>query len=145
MAEIIVLTGADRERLIDALTKCKLPFTATLKRGTHRSLEQNRLQFLWMREAAEQDKSHTAEQHRAFCKLHFAVPIMRGNHDDFRRDYDEMIKPLHYEQKLRMMIAPFDFPVTSKMKTGELKQYLDDVFVHFTGVGVKLTEPDSGT
>jgi len=143
MAEIIVRLAEDRERLIDALKKAKLPFTAKLTRGTHRSLEQNRLQFLWMREAAEQDPSYTAEEHRAFCKLNFGIPIMRGEDDDFRRDYDEMIKPLHYEQKLRMMTSPFDFPVTSKMKTGQKKRYLDDVYVHFTELGVKLTEPDA--
>jgi len=142
MAEIIVRLAEDRERLIDALKKAKLPFTAKLTRGTHRSLEQNRLQFLWMREAAEQDPSYTAEEHRAFCKLHFAVPIMRGEDDHFREMYDKHIKPKSYEDKLELMVGPLEVPVTSLMKTGQLKRYLDDVYAHFTALGVKLTEPD---
>lgn len=143
MTEVVVRNARDRERLAEVIADTKLPFTAKLTRGTHRSLEQNRLQFLWMREAAEQDKSLTAEEHRAFCKLHFGVPIMRGEDEYFRESYDRLIKPMSYEDKLNIMVNPgFEFPVTRLMKSGQLKRYLDDVYAHFSGLGVRLTEPD---
>ena len=132
----------DKHKVIAALKEAKIPYTVTIKKGTHRSLEQNRLQFMWMNEAADQQKEYTPEEHRAYCKLHFAVPIMRGEDEDFREMYDKHIKPKTYEDKLELMVGPLEVPVTSLMKTGQLKRYLDDVYTHFTSIGIQLTEPD---
>ena len=40
------------------------------------------------------------------------------------------------------MAVPIDLPVTRIMKTGQKKRYLDDVYDHFTGLGVRLTDPE---
>jgi hypothetical protein len=40
-----------------------------------------------------------------------------------------------------MMRLPLDYAVTRLMKTGQKKRYLDDVWMHFTGLGFKLTKP----
>lgn len=107
-----------------------------------RSLDQNRLQHMWYREAAEQLKEYTADGYRSICKLTLGVPILRVENDEFKRDYDEMIRPLNYEQKIRMMTVPFDFRVTSRMSVMQKKDFLDAQFVYLTGLGAKLTEPD---
>jgi hypothetical protein len=100
------------------------------------------LQRLWCREAAEQLQDETAEQKRGYCKLHFGVPILRMEDEEFCEVYDRVIRPLLYEQKLALMMVPIDLPVTSRMKTRQKKDYLDAVYQHFTGQGVKLTEPE---
>jgi len=96
---------------------------------------------MWLNEAAEQLGEYTAEEYRAYCKLHFGVPIMRMESDEFMESYDRIIKPHSYEDKLEMMAVPLDFPVTRLMTTKQLTQYLDAMHDHFTMLGVQLTQP----
>ena len=119
-----------------------MPYTVSITKGKRRSIEQNRLQRLWLNEAAEQLKEDTAEGYRAYCKLHFGVPIMRGENDEFREVYDRLIRPRDYEEKIELMRVPMDLPVTRIMTTGQKKRYLDDMWHHFTELGVQLTDPE---
>ena len=145
MPSTVVTTAAHRDHIIQMLKAKKPPYTVTIKDGKNRSLAQNRLQRMWLNEAAEQLKEDTAEGYRAYCKLHFGVPILRNDPDDntFRLKYDEIFKPLQYEMKLQLMAEPFDFPVTRKMKMAQKSEYLDAMYQHFTGLGVLLTQPPS--
>lgn len=105
-----------------------------------RTIEQNKLQRKWVGEASEQlgwEKEHV----RSYCKLHFGVPILRADSDEFREKYDRIIRPLDYEQKLELMAVPFDFPVTRLMKVKQTIDYLDAMYVGLSGMGVILTEP----
>jgi len=144
MTSRVIKTGADRDDFIALLNTYKLPCTVNLTKGQNRSIEQNRLQWLWLNEAAEQLGEYSVEDYRAYCKLHFGVPILRGEDADFRREYDRKIRKRYtYEEKLQMMIGPkIEIPVTRLMKTGQKKRYLDDVYIYFTTLGVKLTEPE---
>lgn len=142
MTTIIVKTEADKADMIRVLKNRKPPFTMSITKGVKRTNEQNRLQRKWLSEAAEQG-DHTAEEYRAYCKLHIGVPILRLENDFFRERYDEIIKPLPYETKLAMMAEPFDFPVTRLMSTKQKKHYLDAMYIHFRGLGFILTDPDN--
>ena len=142
MTDFFITNSSDRQRAHIAIDNHELPFKVKLSKGGKRSLEQNRLMWLWMNEAADQLKEYTATQNQAYCKLHFGIPILRGEDDDFRSAYDAVLIDLTYEQKLRAMSPPLDFPVTRLMKTGQLKRFLDDVYAHFRGLGVWLTEPE---
>ena len=142
MTSRLVSSAADRDSVIALLQSCKRPYTVSIRKGKRRSLQQNRLQRLWLNEAAEQLGEYTAEDYRAYCKLHFGVPILRNEDEDFRDAYDRIIRPHSYEDKLAMMRVPLDFPVTRLMKMGQKKRYLDDIYQHFTALGVQLTEPN---
>lgn len=109
----------------------------------HRTLEQNRLQFKWHMEAAMQLKDESAEDKRAYCKLHFGVPILRAESEEFRGQYDQIIRPLPYEQKLALMKAPIDFPVSRLMSVEQSSRYLDSIRLHYMGQGVMLTIPEA--
>lgn len=141
MASRSVRTEQERQLAIQYLRGKRLPFTLTVTEGDKRSADQNRLQRLWVNEAAEQGDM-TAEEYRGYCKLHFGVPILRNESDEFREKYDRIIKPLPYEQKLELMMEPFDFPVTRLMTTKQKTQYLNDMYQHLRGLGFVLTEPD---
>jgi len=132
----------DRDDAIKLIKSMNLPLTINIKKGKDRSVEQNRLQRMWINEAVEQLQDERAEQKRAYCKLHFAVPLLRAEDEEFRQVYDEVIRPLSYEQKLKTMMIPIDLPVSRRMKSGQMKRYLDDIYDHFTSLGVKLTDPD---
>lgn len=114
------------------------PLTGANRR---RTLDQNALQWKWHTEAAQQLKDATAEDYRAYCKLHFGVPILRAECPEFRAQYNKTILPLSYEQKLELMKAPIDFPVTRLMTVKQKTAFLDAVQRHYMGLGVMLTIP----
>lgn len=139
-----IKTDQDKHLLITFIQNQTKPITVTVEQGIigKRSLEQNRLQRLWINELAEQGDM-TAEEYRAYCKLHFGVPILRHENERFCQLYDKKVKWRSYADKLEFMAEPFDFPVTRLMTTKQHKQYLDAVYVHYTGLGYKLTDPES--
>src|SRR6056297_3492894 len=137
-----VRTEQDRQALLRLLEARPLPFTCNVLKGAPRSLDQNRLQRLWLKEAEEQGDD-SAEGYRRYCKLHFGVPILRAENEAFREQYDRIIKPLTYEQKLELMGEPIDFPVTRLMTTRQNWEYLNQVEVFFRGLGFELTDPEA--
>lgn len=144
-----VKTDQDRQTLIAFIENQPLPFTATIEKGVieKRSSDQNRLQRLWINEAAEQDTiGMTAEEYRAYCKLHFGVPILRNENDTFAELYDSKIRdrvpPYSYEQKLEFMAMPWDMHVTRLMTIKQHDKYLNMMHNHFTSLGMILTIPN---
>lgn len=139
-----IKTDQDKAQLIAFIQNQSKPITITIEQGIigKRSLDQNKLQRLWINELAEQGDM-TAEEYRAYCKLHFGVPILRNENDKFRQLYDKKVKWRSYADKLEFMAEPFDFPVTRLMTTKQHKQYLDAIYVYFTGRGYELTDPES--
>lgn len=142
MADRFVDTEQARQMLILFIQAQKLPFTATLATGKHRTTAQNRLQRKWMTEIAEQMPDEKAEYWRGYCKLRFGVPILRAENEKFRQKYDAVVKPLSYEQKIEIMSEPLDMPISRLMTTKQKTAYLDEVFRHFSEQGVILTIPD---
>ena len=141
MTSRAIRNDLDRSDALRLIQHKRYPFTLSIVEGAPRSNEQNRLQRQWLNEAEEQGDM-TAEEYRGFCKLHFGVPIMRRDSEDFREKYDRIIKPHTYEDKLTMMMVPLDFPVTRAMSTKQKTEYLDAMYNHFRGLGFQLTEPE---
>lgn len=139
MAHRFLTSPADIDAFATLLGSLKLPVTVEWQQGRDRSLEQNRLQFLWAREASEQRGDMTADEVRCEWKLHHGVPIMREESLEFRELYDEAIKPLSYERKLKAMRL---LPVTSEMKVKQMVRYLDAIERECAEQGIKLTSPD---
>jgi hypothetical protein len=142
MTTRIIRTDEDRKLLLRRIEKQKLPFTVQITKGANRSVEQNRLQRLWMTEIAEQFGDRTAEEVRGFCKLHIGVPILRAEDEAFRERYDAVVKPLPYQMKLMVMMEPLDLPVTRIMTSEQKHRYLDEIFRQFSEQGIVLTIPE---
>ena len=142
MPQRVIKNAQDREAFVTLCGQYKYPYTVTVEKGAKRSNEQNRTQRMWHNEAAEQLQDESAEDKRAYCKLHFGVPILRNENEEFCSAYDRVFRSLPYETKLELMKVPFDFPVTRLMRTGQKKRYLDDVWHYYTALGVQLTDPD---
>jgi len=117
-----------------------LPITITITKGRKVSYEQHKLEHLWHAETAEQIGEYTQDEYRGYCKAMFGIPIMCEN-DDYRDAYDNIVRPLDYEKKLKLMQKPLDYPVTRLMTTKQKASYLDKIFIYYTSLGVKLTEP----
>lgn len=141
MGSAAIRTEHDRKMAIRRIENAELPCTMTLTKGAPRSLAQNKLQRMWMLEL-EQQGDMTAEEYRAYCKAYFGVRILRAENEAFRQQYDSIVRPLEYEQKLEIMKEPIDLPVTRLMTVPQKKRYLDDIYTYWTGKGFRLTDPD---
>ena len=132
MPSRIIKTAAVRDTFIALLNSYNLPCSVTITKGKRRSLEQNRLQWLWLNEAAEQLGEYSVEEYRAYCKLHFGVPILRSEDADFRREYNlKILGRYTYEEKLQMMIGPkSEIPVTRLKTTSPTKSTLAKIRIH---------------
>jgi hypothetical protein len=139
MAHRIIRNDADFEDFVRLGHTLKWPQTFQWSPGADRSLEQNRTQFMWAREAAEQRGDMTTDEVRCQWKLEIGVPIMRAENDEFREIYDAAIKPLTYEMKLKLMRT---YPVTSEMTVKQMTQYLDMIQRECAEQGIRLTMPE---
>ncbi len=142
MTTRVIKTEGDIEALRLLLTKRKLPVTVEITAGAHKTNQQNRLQRQWCNDVATQLGDRTAEEVRAYSKLHFGVPILRQQSEAYAEAYDRLIRPLTYETKLAYMGVPFDFAVTRGMTTKQLSEYLDAMSRYWTAQGVVLTDPE---
>lgn len=127
---------ADFARLLGNL---KLPVTVEWRQGKDRSLDQNKLQFLWANEAAQQLGDRTPAEVQAEWKLIYGVPILREDSEAFRELYDTALKPLPYHLKLKAMPM---VKVTSEMTVRQMVRYLDTVQRECLQNGIRLTDPD---
>lgn len=143
MSSRVVETEHDRTLLVRFIENHKLPMTVEVTAGKHRTTEQNRLQRQWMIDIAGQLPEFSTEEWRGYCKLHFGVPILRAENEAFCAVYDEVIRPLPYDAKIKTMMVPIDLPVTSKMTTKQKTAYLDQIQKHFSERGVVLTDPEA--
>lgn len=142
-----IKTEDDQALLMSFIGNMELPFTVTIEKGViaKRSTDQNSLQRLWVNEAEKQGDM-TAEEYRAYCKLHFGVPMLRNENDTFAELYDEKVRdrvpPFSYEQKLEFMAIPWDMHVTRLMTVKQHDKYLNMMHNHFTSLGMILTIPN---
>lgn len=141
MTRRIVETEYERRQAIRFIEGHKLPMTIGIEAIGKRSARQNRLNRQWMLDIAGQMEGWSAEYTRGYCKLHFGIPILRADDEEFCREYDALVRPLPYEHKLKLMMVPFDFGVTRRMTMKQQTAYLDAVHRHFSEQGVALTDP----
>lgn len=144
MTDRIIETEQARDMLVRFIAQHPIPFTATITSGRHRTTAQNKLQRQWINEITEQMAGtfESPEHVRAYCKLHFGIPILRSDSEAFRLAYDGRLKQLPYQTKLELMMEPVSIPVTSIMTTKQKTAYLDAVWRHFSEQGVVLTDPE---
>jgi hypothetical protein len=124
--------------LRDMFTQHKF-LRVNIKTGKDRSLDFNAISHVWYEQITRELREDDALGWKCFCKLNFAVPIMRAEDAEFREFYDASIKSaLSYEQKLAAMKY---LPVTSLMTNPQFKKYCDEMQAHFLTLGVRLEFP----
>ena len=133
-----IRTEYDKTMLIKRINNMSIPFSVSTKKGAPRSVESNRLQRGWLKEAGEQG-DNTAEEYRGYCKLHFGVAIAKED-EEYAEKYNRLIRPMSYAAKLELMMVPMDFPVTRIFTTEQTSRYLNLIYTHLTGLGIQLTE-----
>ncbi len=110
----------------------------TIKTGKDRTISQNAITHAWYEQLARELREDDALGWKSFCKLHYGVPILRAEDEEFRAAYDAVIRPLAYEKKL---IAMRCWPVSSIMSVEQLSKYAEAMQVNFRERGVRLEFP----
>lgn len=141
MTTRFIKTEDQRSMAIKLIESRKIPMTVTVLAGVKRSDEQNHLQAAIIKDIAEQRGDVTTEEVRAECKLRYGVPIRRRDDPAYRAQYDEIIMPLSYEEKLKCMMPPFDLPVTRDMKVKQMTEYIDTLFREYGAQGIVFMPP----
>ena len=111
-----------------------------------RSLNQNALSHRWYEQIWMETREDESPEHvKAFCKLHFGIPILRAHDSEYAAAYDANVKGLGYEQKLWLMLPKEmrggGMAVTSLMSKAEMSEYLEAVQRHYAD-RVDLRFPD---
>ena len=102
-----------------------------VKSGADRSLDQNAISHAWYEQISRELAEDSPEGVKRECKLHYGVPILRAEDDDFREQYDRIIKGrFTYAEKLEIMDW---LPVTSLMTTKQMTRYLEAVQEGYRG------------
>ena len=142
MAQRFVESEYGKQSLLRFIEKQEPPFTISISRGGARTDKQNRLFHLWVGEIQRQSQEESHEWWRGYCKLTIGVPILRHADEAFREAYDRSVKGLPFEHKIRCMMEPIAMPVTSRMTTKQMTQFLDGVHRHFAEQGIDLSVPE---
>lgn len=141
MTALIINSTESLQRVIGDLremwNECKF-IRLSIKKGKDRSLDQNAISHAWYEQIARELREDDALGWKCFSKLHFGVPILRAEDDEFRESYDAVIKYRTYEQKL---LAMKYWPVTSLMTIPQLSKYLKAMQAEFINRGVSLEFP----
>jgi len=103
----------------------------TISKSRDRSLDQNRLFHAWVAQVATERSEFTFNDVRNFAKLHFFVPILRGEDEEFADAYDAAIKPLPYDVKTKAISL---MPVTSRCNVEQMSRGLEDMQKHYAGL-----------
>ena len=132
--ELTARTTTDREKL----SKLKPGEEVRVKIATGgRSLSSNALSHQWYKDASMQ-MDESPEEVRAYCKLHFGVPLMLAESEKFRESYNAIRYALTYESKLKAMDI---LDVTSLMSKDQMCKYLNDMQRSYAEQGVILETP----
>ena len=135
MTARVITSPYELEQYIALLRNRPFPMTVTVETGRRRSVEQNKLQRAICKEVGEQ-LGETAEDVRAYIKLHIGVPILRAENAEFAKVYDRIIRPLSYPDKIEIMKVPIDLPVTRLMTVTQKTRFLNEAIRHYAEQGV---------
>jgi len=145
MAEKVAVNSAAKLAealgLINNMFRDHKYLVVSVRPGRDRTLDQNGLWFKFYERIAQMTQIGEAEDARRYCKLHFGVPIMRRDCDQFRDGWNRMFLSLTYEEKLYLMaecelFGPDGFPVTRLFNRKQGIEYTNRIVDEFTAKGV---------
>lgn len=120
----------------------EFPVTVAWTKGKKRTNPQNALAHRWYKEISDQRGDTDPEEVKAECKLRFGVPILRRENDAWCAEYDDLLKPLDYATKLRL-VQFVDLPVTRHMTTKQQTEFMETIAREYRGMGFRLTDPEA--
>lgn len=141
MTQRFVTTEKQREAAAQAVATHALPFTLAIAKGAKRTAQQNHYIHLVFASVAAQ-RGMTPSEMKAQCNREYGVKILRRDDPDFCAVWDYMFEPLPYEKQLVAM-RRLDIPVTRKMNTKQLAEYIDGMTRDLARDGISYPDPEA--
>lgn len=142
MPTMVIRDASHIEALGRRLSGRKLPLTVTWVQGAARSDLQNRLAQRWFTDISRQLGDQTHGEIRAFCKLHFGIPILRRDSEGMDLSFSASLDHLTHEQKL-VVIERLEIPVTRLMSLTQMTEFMDAMQHAWARQGIRLTDPEA--
>lgn len=108
-------------------------YKVTFSMSRDRSLQQNRLFHSWINQIVMERCEDTMVGVKSNAKLHFFVPILRAEDDEFARVYDLGIRPMEEAVKIEAISI---VPVTSRCNVDQMSRGLDAMRMHYSALDV---------
>jgi hypothetical protein len=102
-----------------------------------RSSSQNAMLHGLYGDIARQAEDLSVIDVKCMCKLHYGVPILRAADAEWSEWYDQSIKKMDYEDKLRLMTY---MDVTSLFNKEQATEYIDTIIKEYTSKGYALAK-----
>lgn len=121
----VVNSAEDAAKMAAFIAQHKPPFTVSISEGGEKRRDrQNRFSHETYRQVARILGDRSQEDVRAESKLVVGLPILRLVDLAFNAQCREMIDPLPYAWKMKMMVGKFDFAVTRSMNISQMNEYI---------------------
>jgi hypothetical protein len=139
MVERLIETERARKLLVALINNRQLPFRISIRDGRLRSLPQNKLQWRWAQETAEQRGDVTADEVQREWKALIGCPLVAAEDESFAKVWSRAEAVMTWEERVEWMRF---LPITSLMTVTQLKTYLDEVYRYNVERGIELTRPE---
>lgn len=135
------VTPQEATDLASWLVGLTLPFTMTVSEGKLRSLSQNSLLHKWFGEISAQSGDMTDNDVKGECHHKYGLPI-RLVDPQFSWVWERTGAKFSYEKQCSLL-ASGTLGISSKMKSPQLKKYMDAMNRDYTQRGLRLTQPEA--
>jgi hypothetical protein len=118
-----------------------------LKFGRDRSLDQNAIFHAWIAQLVREGGEFTFDGYRNFCRLHFFIPILIADNEDFREMWFSLFPKEDRERQydLKLKLVGTITGITSICTTEQFSRGLEDMQRHYETLEtdpIFLTFPD---
>lgn len=109
----------------------------SIARGFDRSLAQNNQLHAWISQLVVRQGHETFYGYKRLAKLHFFVPVLRAEDEDFRQKWDNIFPresrrdPDQYKRKLDAMYL---MPVSSVCTVEQFSRAMEDMQKHYASL-----------
>lgn len=134
-----IRTEQDREAFIRLLMQFQIPCTASLAKGIRRSQQQSRTAEKWYSQIGA-ETGQLPIQVKGECKLMYGLPIMQTENAAWVAEWEPIYGPFDYKGRLKLFEI---IPLTSKLTTKQMSNYMDAVQGVYRAMGIPLIDPEA--
>lgn len=106
-----------------------------------RTPPQNRLLHRWFADVARSVGDQSEAEVKAECNLTYGRPILARDDPEWEIAFGYIFDNLSHAAKLKA-IRVLDVPFTRRMKSKQLREYMDQMRRDFADAGIHLTDPE---
>lgn len=141
MPSRIIRAPSELDGWMRFLSLRKFPMTVSVIAGAKRTLPQNATVHMWFADVSNQLGDSSEAEVKADCNATYGIPILRRDNPEWAEEF-AALEHLNHEA-LRKLIRVLDVPITRKMTSKQLTEYMDQMRRDYAEAGIVLRDPDA--